>query len=149
MNEWDPRPSVPGSPNEEQVSAGEIRAWSNQRMHLIDGRKSSDSPMKANLCPQRARYDHRHAGHRLAYNLLCERVAISVAAGPIARDLHIPKEQMGLDLRSLRIVLRIVRIPTGPLGDRRGVRRVPARSSRMVGLLTAPPGAAWTSCRCT
>ena len=53
-----------------------------------------------------------------------QRVAISVAAGPISHDLHLPKEQMGFIFGAFGLAYALFEIPMGLLGDRLGVRRV-------------------------
>ena len=72
-----------------------------------------------------------------------QRVAISVAAGPIARDLHIPKEQMGLIFGAFGLSYALFEIPMGLLGDRLGVRRVLAQIVLAWSAFTALTGAAW------
>ena len=54
-----------------------------------------------------------------------QRVAISQAAGPIAHDLHISKQQMGSVFGVIRTLsYALFEIPMGLLGDRLGVKRV-------------------------
>ena len=72
-----------------------------------------------------------------------QRVAISVAAGPIARDLHIPKAQMGLIFGAFALSYALFEVPMGVLGDRLGVKRVLAQIVLAWSLCTALTGAAW------
>jgi MFS transporter, ACS family, glucarate transporter len=72
-----------------------------------------------------------------------QRVAISQAAGPIARDLHIPKQQMGLIFGAFGLSYALFEIPMGLLGDRLGVKRVLAQIVLAWSACTALTGAAW------
>jgi ACS family glucarate transporter-like MFS transporter len=72
-----------------------------------------------------------------------QRVAISEAAGPIAHDLHIPKQQMGLIFGAFGLSYALFEIPMGLLGDRLGVRRVLAQIVLAWSAFTALTGAAW------
>lgn len=72
-----------------------------------------------------------------------QRVAISVAAGPISHDLHIPKQQMGLIFGAFGLSYALFEIPMGLLGDRLGVRRVLAQIVLAWSACTALTGAAW------
>jgi MFS transporter, ACS family, glucarate transporter len=103
----------------------------------------SDSPMKANLAPSRTRYTIVMLAIGLAIISYVQRVAISVAAGPIARDLHIPKDQMGLIFGAFGLSYALFEIPMGLLGDRLGVRRVLAQIVLAWSAFTALTGAAW------
>ena len=100
-------------------------------------------PMKANLAPSRTRYTIVMLAIGLAIISYVQRVAISVAAGPIARDLHIPKEQMGLIFGAFGLSYALFEIPMGLLGDRLGVRRVLAQIVLAWSAFTALTGAAW------
>jgi ACS family glucarate transporter-like MFS transporter len=99
--------------------------------------------MKANLAPSRTRYTIVMLAIGLAIISYVQRVAISVAAGPIARDLHIPKEQMGLIFGAFGLSYALFEIPMGLLGDRLGVRRVLAQIVLVWSAFTALTGAAW------
>ena len=101
------------------------------------------APMKANLAPSRTRYTIVMLAIGLAIISYVQRVAISVAAGPIARDLHIPKEQMGLIFGAFGLSYALFEIPMGLLGDRLGVRRVLAQIVLAWSAFTALTGAAW------
>jgi MFS family permease len=72
-----------------------------------------------------------------------QRVAISFAAGPIAHDLRIPKEQMGLIFGAFGLAYALFEIPMGLLGDRLGVRRVLTQIVLAWSVCTALTGAAW------
>ena len=72
-----------------------------------------------------------------------QRVAISGAAIPIARDLHLSKEQMGLVFGSFGLAYALFEIPMGLLGDRLGVRRVLTQVVMAWSVFTALTGAAW------
>src|SRR5580704_2530621 len=99
--------------------------------------------MKANLAPSRTRYTIVMLAIGLAIISYVQRVAISVAAGPIARDLHIPKEQMGLIFGAFGLSYALFEIPMGLLGDRLGVRRVLAQIVLVWSAFTALTGGAW------
>ena len=99
--------------------------------------------MKANLAPSRTRYTVVMLAIGLAIISYVQRVAISVAAGPIARDLHIPKGQMGLIFGAFGLSYALFEIPMGLLGDRLGVRRVLAQIVLAWSAFTALTGAAW------
>jgi MFS transporter, ACS family, glucarate transporter len=72
-----------------------------------------------------------------------QRVAISVAAGPISHDLHLPKEQMGFIFGAFGLAYALFEIPMGLLGDRLGVRRVLTQIVLAWSVCTALTGAAW------
>jgi MFS family permease len=72
-----------------------------------------------------------------------QRVAISQAAGPISRDLHISKQQMGLIFGAFGLSYALFEIPAGLLGDRLGVRRVLTQIVLAWSACTALTGAAW------
>jgi ACS family glucarate transporter-like MFS transporter len=73
-----------------------------------------------------------------------QRVAISQAAGPIAADLHLDKEQLGAVLGAFGLSYALFEIPMGLLGDKLGVRRVLAQIVLAWSLFTALTGAAWS-----
>jgi MFS transporter, ACS family, glucarate transporter len=99
--------------------------------------------MKANYAPSRVRYTVVMLAIGLAVISYVQRVAISVAAGPIARDLHIPKQQMGLIFGAFGLSYALFEIPMGLLGDRLGVRRVLAQIVLAWSAFTALTGAVW------
>ncbi len=99
--------------------------------------------MKADGAPSRIRYTMVVLAIGLAVISYVQRVAISVAAGPIARDLHIPKEQMGLIFGAFGLSYALFEIPMGLLGDRLGVRRVLTQIVLAWSTFTALTGAAW------
>jgi MFS family permease len=72
-----------------------------------------------------------------------QRVAISQAAGPIARDLRFSKEQMGLVFGAFGLSYALFEIPAGLLGDRLGVKRVLTQIVLAWSVCTALTGAAW------
>ena len=72
-----------------------------------------------------------------------QRVAISEAAGPIMRDLHISKDRMGLIFGAFGLSYALFEIPMGLLGDRLGVRRVLTQIVLAWSAFTALTGAAW------
>jgi MFS family permease len=72
-----------------------------------------------------------------------QRVAISQAAGPISRDLHFDKQQMGLVFGAFALSYAIFELPIGLLGDRIGVRRVLIQIVLAWSVFTALTGAAW------
>lgn len=98
-----------------------------------------DLPMK----PSRTRYSVVVLAIGLAVLSYMQRVAISEAAGPISRELHIPKEQMGLIFGAFGLSYALFEIPMGLLGDRVGVRRVLAQIVLAWSGFTALTGAAW------
>ena len=91
----------------------------------------------------RARYFVVLLAISLAILSYVQRVAISVAAGPISHDLSIPKGQMGLIFGSFGLAYALFEIPMGLLGDRLGVRRVLAQIVLAWSVCTALTGAAW------
>ena len=99
--------------------------------------------MTSNFKPSHARYSVVVLAIGLAVLSYMQRVAISQAAGPIARDLHIPKEQMGLIFGAFGLSYALFEIPMGLLGDRLGVKRVLARIVLAWSACTALTGAAW------
>jgi MFS family permease len=72
-----------------------------------------------------------------------QRIAISQAAGPISRDLHFDKGQMGLVFGAFALSYAIFELPMGVWGDRRGVRRVLIQIVLAWSFFTALTGAAW------
>jgi ACS family glucarate transporter-like MFS transporter len=98
-----------------------------------------DLPVKAS----RTRYTVVILAIGLAVLSYMQRVAISEAAGPISRELHIPKEQMGLIFGAFGLSYALFEIPMGLLGDRVGVRRVLAQIVLAWSGFTALTGAAW------
>lgn len=93
--------------------------------------------------PSRTRYGMVLLAIGLAVLSYVQRVAISEAAGPIAHDLHIPKQQMGLIFGAFGLSYALFEIPMGLLGDRLGVRRVLAQIVLAWSAFTALTGAAW------
>jgi ACS family glucarate transporter-like MFS transporter len=91
----------------------------------------------------RARYGVVALAIGLAILSYMQRVAISEAAGPISRELHIPKQQMGLIFGAFGLSYALFEIPMGLLGDRVGVRRVLLQIVLAWSTFTALTGAAW------
>src|ERR1700757_757313 len=91
----------------------------------------------------RTRYSVVILAISLAILSYMQRVAISQAAGPISRDLHIPKTQMGLIFGAFGLSYALFEIPMGLLGDRLGVKRVLAQIVVAWSACTALTGAAW------
>ncbi len=91
----------------------------------------------------RARYFVVLLAISLAVLSYVQRVAISQAAEPIARDLHLRKEQMGLVFGAFGLAYALFEIPMGLLGDRLGVRRVLTQIVLAWSICTALTGAAW------
>ncbi|HEY9126246.1 MAG TPA: MFS transporter [Acidobacteriaceae bacterium] len=89
----------------------------------------------------------RHSVVALAIGLAVlsyvQRVAISQAAGPISRDLHFNKADMGLIFGAFGLSYALFELPMGLLGDRLGVRRVLLQIVLAWSLFTALTGAAW------
>jgi MFS family permease len=98
-----------------------------------------DLPMK----PSRTRYSIIALAVGLAVLSYMQRVAISEAAGPIAHDLHLGKQQMGLIFGAFGLAYALFEIPAGLLGDRVGVRRVLVQIVIAWSTFTALTGAAW------
>ena len=73
-----------------------------------------------------------------------QRVAISQAAGPISRDLHFNKADMGLIFGAFGLSYALFELPMGLLGDRLGVRRVLLQIVLAWSIFTALTGAAWS-----
>ena len=93
--------------------------------------------------PTRARYFVVLLAISLAVLSYVQRVAISQAAEPIAHDLHLPKQQMGLIFGAFGLAYALFEIPMGLLGDRLGVRRVLTQIVLAWSVCTALTGAAW------
>ena len=93
--------------------------------------------------PSRTRYGVIVLAIGLAVLSYVQRVAISGAAVPIAHDLHLSKEQMGLVFGSFGLAYALFEIPMGLLGDRLGVRRVLTQIVLAWSAFTALTGAAW------
>jgi ACS family glucarate transporter-like MFS transporter len=90
-----------------------------------------------------ARYKVIFLALGLAVLSYMQRVAISEAAGPIARDLRIPKQQMGIVFGAFALSYALFEIPAGLLGDRLGVKRVLTQIVLAWSVCTALTGAAW------
>lgn len=99
----------------------------------------TELPMKSS----RARHSVVGLAISLAVLSYVQRVAISEAAGPIARDLHIPMIRMGLIFGAFGLSYALFELPMGLLGDRLGVRRVLAQIVLAWSAFTALTGAAW------
>jgi MFS transporter, ACS family, glucarate transporter len=93
--------------------------------------------------PSRARYGVVGLAIGLAILSYIQRVAISQAAGPIARDLHLQKAQLGLVFGAFGLSYALFELPAGLLGDRVGVRRVLLQIVMAWSGFTALTGAAW------
>ena len=93
--------------------------------------------------PTRARHGVVTLAIGLAVLSYVQRVAISQAAGPISRDLHLSKAQMGLVFGAFGLSYALFELPAGLLGDRLGVRRVLVRIVLAWSVFTALTGAAW------
>lgn len=93
--------------------------------------------------PSRARYGVVTLAIGLAVLSYVQRVAISQAAGPMSRDLHLNKAQMGLVFGAFGLSYALFELPAGLLGDRLGVRRVLVRIVLAWSVFTALTGAAW------
>jgi MFS transporter, ACS family, glucarate transporter len=91
----------------------------------------------------RTRYSVVALAIALAILSYVQRVAISQAAGPISRDLHLNKAQMGLVFGAFGLSYALFEIPVGLLGDRIGVRRVLIQIVLGWSVFTALTGAAW------
>src|ERR1700757_417257 len=92
----------------------------------------------------RTRYSVVVLAIALAVLSYVQRVAISQAAEPISRDLHVSKEQMGLIFGAFGLAYALFEIPMGLLGDRLGVRRVLTQIVLAWSVCTALTGAAWS-----
>ena len=93
--------------------------------------------------PSRTRYSIVALALGLAVLSYVQRVAISQAAGPISRDLHLTKQQMGMIFGAFGLSYALFEIPAGLLGDRIGVRKVLVRIVLAWSAFTALTGAAW------
>jgi len=91
----------------------------------------------------RTRYSVVALAIGLAMISYVQRVAISQAASPISRDLHIPRQQMGLIFGAFALSYALFEVPMGLLGDRLGVKRVLAQIVLAWSAFTALTGAAW------
>src|SRR5579863_5090120 len=106
-------------------------------------RAPQTEPEGSPAAPTRARYFVVLLAISLAVLSYVQRVAISQAAEPIAHDLHLPKQQMGLIFGAFGLSYAIFEIPMGLLGDRLGVKRVLAQIVLAWSAFTALTGAAW------
>jgi ACS family glucarate transporter-like MFS transporter len=93
--------------------------------------------------PSRARYGVVTMAISLAVLSYVQRVAVSQAAGPISRDLHLNKTQMGLVFGAFGLSYALFELPMGLLGDKLGVRRVLLQIVLAWSVFTALTGAAW------
>lgn len=93
--------------------------------------------------PSRTRYTIVALAVGLAVLSYVQRVAISEAAGPIAHDLRLSKQQMGLIFGAFGLAYALFEIPAGLLGDRIGVRKVLVRIVLAWSAFTALTGVAW------
>ena len=93
--------------------------------------------------PTRTRYGVVTLAISLAILSYVQRVAISQAAVPITRDLHLNKAQMGLIFGAFGLSYALFELPMGLLGDRIGVRRVLLQIVLAWSAFTALTGAAW------
>lgn len=93
--------------------------------------------------PSRARYGVVTMAISLAVLSYVQRVAVSQAAGPISRDLHLDKAQMGLIFGAFGLSYALFELPMGLLGDKLGVRRVLLQIVLAWSAFTALTGAAW------
>lgn len=91
----------------------------------------------------RTRYSVVGLAISLAILSYVQRVAISEAAGPIMRDLHISKDQMGLIFGAFGLSYALFEVPMGLLGDRLGVKRVLMQIVLAWSAFTALTGFAW------
>lgn len=92
--------------------------------------------------PSHARYGVVALAVALAVLSYVQRVAISQAAGPIARDLHLDRAQMGLIFGAFGLSYALFELPMGLMGDRLGVRRVLLQIVLAWSTFTALTGAA-------
>src|ERR1700674_2649876 len=93
--------------------------------------------------PSRARYGVVALAIGLAVLSYIQRVAISQAAGPIARDLHLQKAQLAVVFGAFGLSYALFGLPAGLLCDRVGVRRVLLQIVMAWSGFTALTGAAW------
>lgn len=96
------------------------------------------------LKASRVRYQVVGFALSLAVLSYIQRVAISQAAGPIAIDLHLDKQQLGSVLGAFGLAYALFEIPMGLYGDKRGVRRVLSQIVLAWSFFTALTGAAWS-----
>ncbi len=94
--------------------------------------------------PSRTRYGVIAMAIVLAVLSYVQRVAISQAAGPISRDLHLDKAQMGLVFGAFALSYALFELPMGLLGDKLGVRRVLLQIVMAWSAFTALTGIAWS-----
>ena len=89
--------------------------------------------------PSRTRFGVITLAIGLAVRSYAQRVAISGAAVPITRDLHLSKQQMGLVFGAFGLAYALFEIPMGHLGERIGVRRALAQIVLAWSAFTARP----------
>jgi ACS family glucarate transporter-like MFS transporter len=99
----------------------------------------------AQMKASRTRYGVVILAIGLAVLSYVQRVAISGAAVPIAHDLHLSKQQMGLVFGAFGLAYALFELPMGLLGDRLGVRRVLTQIVLAWSAFTALTGAAWSA----
>ena len=91
----------------------------------------------------RARYGVVGFALTLAVIAYVQRVAISVAAGPISTELNLSKAELGAVFSAFALAYAIFEIPMGAMGDRLGVRRMLTQIVLLWSAFTALTGAAW------
>ena len=79
----------------------------------------------------------------LAILAYMQRVAISLAAVPMAVDLQLDKQQVGAILGAFGLAYALFEIPMGLFGDKRGAHRVLTQIVLLWSAFTALTGAAW------
>ena len=89
--------------------------------------------------PSRTRFGVITLAIGLAVRSYAQRVAISGAAVPITRDLHLSKQQRGLVFGTSKLTYALFKIPMGHLGERIGVRRALAQIVLAWSAFTARP----------
>lgn len=109
----------------------------------VDDRDRTKPDWSRRVRPSRVRHGVVAFALSLAVLSYIQRVAISQAAGPIATDLHLDKEQLGAVLGAFGLSYALFEIPMGLFGDKVGVRRVLSQIVLAWSAFTALTGAAW------
>ena len=93
--------------------------------------------------PSRTRYWVIVFAITLAVIQYVDRVAISQAKGPIAKDFNFTDAQMGYIFGAFALAYALFEIPTGWMGDKWGARKVLVRVVLWWSFFTAATGWAW------
>lgn len=94
--------------------------------------------------PTRVRYGVLYFAVTLAVVTYIDRVALSIAAPSVRKDLHLGSDQMGFIFSMFAVAYSLFEVPCGYLCDRIGPRRVLLRIVLWWSFFTAATGQAWS-----